>query len=261
MNIKAIVSDIDGTLLDSPRQTHLSERMLTAIITLKNLGVEFYLATSRSFPNVKHLLEVLPSQNPAILYGGAEIIQPDGTILVQYSIASDKVVKIIEITSKLDFSIITDGANGRKHYQPGATPNDIENPDNLKRIVVFQVSPELVGSVVERFSGVADISCHVVPSGEVAGMFNIHLTDNRADKGQATKELAQVVGISPSEMLAVGDGHNDLSLFEAVGYKVAMGNAVDELKQKADRVIGDVADDGLAEFLEELVSEIKTEGR
>jgi hydroxymethylpyrimidine pyrophosphatase-like HAD family hydrolase len=95
-----------------------------------------------------------------------------------------------------------------------------------------------------------------VPSGEVPGLFHIHLTDNRANKGKAVHELAKMVGVDPSEMLAAGDGRNDIGLFEAVGYKVAMSNAADELKQIADRVIGDVADDGLAEYLEELAAEI-----
>lgn len=258
MDIKAIVSDVDGTLLDPRQQAYLSERLLTAIGELKKLGIEFYLATSRSFANAKHLLETLPNQNPAILYGGAEIVQPDGTILVRHSIALDKVAEIIETTSKLDFSILTDGSNGRTRYQPNTKLDEIENPEELKRIVVLRIPPELVDSVVEQLGHLTDVSCHVVPSGETVGLFHVHLTDNHANKGQAVKELAQMVGIDPSEMLAVGDGHNDLNLFEAVGYKVAMGNAADELKQKADRVIGDVTDDGLAEYLEELVDKIRS---
>jgi peptidyl-prolyl cis-trans isomerase B (cyclophilin B) len=48
----------------------------------------------------------------------------------------------------------------------------------------------------------------------------------------------------------VGDGHNDIELFRAVGRKIAMGNAVPELKEAADEVIGDIAQDSFAEFLE-----------
>lgn len=256
MRIRAIVSDIDGTLLDTPKQTLPSERMLAAIRALKDLGIEFYLVSSRSFPNAQPLMKVLPSQNPAVLYGGAEIVQPDGTVLVQHSIAPSKVAEIIKITSKLDFSVLTDGSNGRKQYESGVTLDKIENSEGLKRIVVLLIPPKSVDMVVKQFDGMDDISCHVVPSGEVSGLFHVHLTDNQADKGKAVHELAKMIGVDPSELLAAGDGRNDVSLFEAVGYKVAMGNAADELKQIADRVIGDVADDGLAQYLEELTAEI-----
>ena len=256
MRIRAIVSDIDGTLLDTPKQTLPSERMLAAIRALKDLGIEFYLVSSRSFPNAQPLMKVLPSQNPAVLYGGAEIVQPDGTVLVRHSITPSKVAEIIAITSKLDFSVLTDGNNGRKQYQSGAVLSEIENPEGLKRIVVLLIPPESVDMIVKQFDGVDDISCHVVPSGEVPGLFHIHLTDNRANKGKAVHELAKMVGVDPSEMLAAGDGRNDISLFEAVGYKVAMSNAADELKQIADRVIGYVEEDGFAEVVEQLAADI-----
>lgn len=55
-------------------------------------------------------------------------------------------------------------------------------------------------------------------------------------------------------MIGIGDGANDIHLFNAVGLKVAMGNAVPSLKEKADIVIGHVTDDGLAQYFEDLVN-------
>jgi hydroxymethylpyrimidine pyrophosphatase-like HAD family hydrolase len=84
------------------------------------------------------------------------------------------------------------------------------------------------------------------------GMNDIHITNAAATKEHAIYELEKILGIDKNDMIGVGDGHNDLHLFKAVGHKVAMGNAVEELKQAADEIIGDVKFDGLAVYFEKL---------
>ena len=68
-------------------------------------------------------------------------------------------------------------------------------------------------------------------------------------------KIEQILGADRSEMIGIGDGHNDLHLFAAVGHKVAMGNAVDELKQAADETIGSVQEQGLEKYLERKLKE------
>lgn len=84
------------------------------------------------------------------------------------------------------------------------------------------------------------------------------ITDLDGTKEHAVAELLKMLAIDKENAVGVGDGHNDLHLFNAVGHKVAMGNAVDEMKQSADVVIGSVQDDGLAKYFEELVEEEKS---
>jgi hypothetical protein len=55
------------------------------------------------------------------------------------------------------------------------------------------------------------------------------------------------------QTLAIGDGSNDLSLFQNAGFRVAMGNASDELKDAADYVVGSVDEDGFAEAMDRFV--------
>lgn len=86
---------------------------------------------------------------------------------------------------------------------------------------------------------------------------DIHIIDQYATKEHAIARLSELTKIPTAQMIGVGDGHNDLHLFSAVGHKVAMGNAVDDLKTAADEIIGDVKEDGLAEFFEKLA---ETEG-
>ena len=60
------------------------------------------------------------------------------------------------------------------------------------------------------------------------------------------------VGLRPENVLFFGDGPNDLEMFDYVGLKIAMGNAVPELKDKADFVTKSVEEDGILYALEEL---------
>ena len=75
----------------------------------------------------------------------------------------------------------------------------------------------------------------------------------KASKGNALYALQDYLGISREETACIGDGENDLSMFEAAGVKIAMGNAVAELKEKADQVTGTNDRDGAAAAIEKLL--------
>ena len=71
-----------------------------------------------------------------------------------------------------------------------------------------------------------------------------------ASKGRALAELARHLDIRKEEIACIGDGENDLSMFEAAGLRIAMGNAVEDLKKKADHVTDSNARDGAAKAVE-----------
>ena len=69
------------------------------------------------------------------------------------------------------------------------------------------------------------------------------------NKGTGIKQCLQQLGIDQENAYAFGDSYNDVEMMEAVGNPIAMGNAVDEIKNIASKVIGDVIDDGIYEYL------------
>jgi hydroxymethylpyrimidine pyrophosphatase-like HAD family hydrolase len=71
---------------------------------------------------------------------------------------------------------------------------------------------------------------------------------------QTVTLLKNVLNVKQENTIGVGDGHNDIHLFSAVKHKVAMGNAVDELKAASDKVIGSAEDEGFAQYLEGLLA-------
>ena len=74
-----------------------------------------------------------------------------------------------------------------------------------------------------------------------------------ASKGNALSALASHLGIRKEEIACIGDGENDLSMFRAAGMKIAMDNAVPEVKEKADLVTASNNRDGVAEAVEKIL--------
>ncbi|MBR0265510.1 MAG: HAD hydrolase family protein, partial [Prevotella sp.] len=71
------------------------------------------------------------------------------------------------------------------------------------------------------------------------------ITANGADKGKGILAIARHEGFDPSRTMAFGDGGNDTSMILQAGIGVAMGNAIEALKQQADYVTTSVDDDGI----------------
>jgi Cof subfamily protein (haloacid dehalogenase superfamily) len=62
---------------------------------------------------------------------------------------------------------------------------------------------------------------------------NLEITNSEAQKGVALKRFAELKGIPLENTMAIGDNYNDVSMLEIAGFPVAMGNAVDEIKEMA----------------------------
>ena len=67
---------------------------------------------------------------------------------------------------------------------------------------------------------------------------------------EALRQAVKKAGIAPEDAYAIGDGYNDITMMKVVGHSIAMGNAVDELKEVADYVTADILDDGLYKAFE-----------
>jgi len=85
------------------------------------------------------------------------------------------------------------------------------------------------------------------------GCVALQITHKNATKHHAALKIAEFLNIKSNEMIGVGDGYNDFDLFKACGLRIAVGNAVDELKLMADYVAPDVKEDAIAHIIEKFV--------
>ena len=65
--------------------------------------------------------------------------------------------------------------------------------------------------------------------------------------------LASQLGITPDEIVCIGDEENDISMFEVIGHPYAMGNAIDKLKSLAEKVLPTNDEDGVAFAVNEIL--------
>src|SRR5262249_12879709 len=81
----------------------------------------------------------------------------------------------------------------------------------------------------------------------------VEMINPKVDKGDALRLVAQRLGATMEEVVAIGDSWNDAPLLRAAGFGIAMGSAPDELRAVAHAVVGDVAHDGVAEAIDRYV--------
>lgn len=260
MKYKAIVTDIDGTAIDSPEQKVADERLRGAVRRLDELGVKVCAATGRAETFAAEVFESMGLKDPAIVSGGSRIIDPiTKEQLWGCSLDEDQMKHVIEVFSDSDMRFLRNEWTDEE-YLGGAHPlEDFVEYEETYIFVACFVQPDDVQGILDRLSAVEGINA-IVATSHMSGRRDIHITHEDASKEHAVYELEKLIGVSKSEMIGIGDGANDIHLFDAVGHKVAMSNAVDELKSQADKVIGDVAEDGLAAYFEQLVEGIKAGG-
>ena len=82
------------------------------------------------------------------------------------------------------------------------------------------------------------------------GRIYVEMYSKNTSKGIALRELADILGISKNEIMSIGNGENDLTMFEESGIKIAVENAEFSLKEKADLIVSSNNNDGVAEAIE-----------
>ena len=85
------------------------------------------------------------------------------------------------------------------------------------------------------------------------GYNNLEFTRADASKGVGLRKLAEILGVNPDATMAIGDTENDLAIIEAAGIGVAMGNATDAVKARADYVTTTNTKDGVAAAIEHFI--------
>jgi Cof subfamily protein (haloacid dehalogenase superfamily) len=78
----------------------------------------------------------------------------------------------------------------------------------------------------------------------------LEVMDSRGSKSNAVKFVSERMGITPAEIIAMGDNYNDIEMIGFAGMGVAMGNAPDDIKAKADYVTDTNNNDGVRKALE-----------
>ena len=251
----ALFFDIDGTLVSF--KTHeIPPSTILALTQAKANGSRVYRATGRppiiitNLGAIEHLIDGYITTNGALCFVGDELVscQP---------IDKNDVMTCVEDSKAKGYSVIIVGRKDVAVLDPNgdvdrifrqmlavknldkASPLDVVLEQDILQLTPFfpaDYEPELMARMP---------NC-------VSGRWHPEFTDitaNGADKGKGILAIARQEGFDPSRTIAFGDGGNDTSMILQAGIGIAMGNAIDELKQQADYVTTSVDDDGILNAL------------
>ena len=247
---KALVLDIDGTIIKNNFNAMPSKKVKNAIKKAHG-KIIVILATSRPFIHTTHIIENLNISYPCIFMGGSQIFDPKlNKMLWEKLIDIEDVKKIFKIIKKLNIEITDDGTNKPQRNEKVNLNEYIDK--GPAQFWIYALTLEEALNLAKNLSHIPTISVVKVPSWE-KGKTGIVITHAKANKKHALQVTAKTLGISTTDMIAIGDGHNDIPLLMACGLKIAMGNANEELKKIADFVAPSVEEDGVATVIEKFI--------
>src|SRR5690242_13736257 len=263
---RLVVVDVDGTLLDSQHQ--LPPRVAAAIRTTQQHGLAVALATGKMLRSVHTLIESMELRGPQITLNGAALVLAEtGEPLVYHPLRQEDRRGAIELTraSAPDVLITHFLLDTIMVDQPDHPLLPVLLSYGEKRItpvpslLADDLPPAAKILLVGTHKQLGDLRRVVTPVLEprlivttTAADF-LEYFDPAAGKGNGLAALLDVLKLSHEAVIAIGDGENDLPLFEHAGLSVAMANASATVQQAADLVIGSNDAAAVADFLNELL--------
>lgn len=262
MKYKLLIVDIDGTLVG--RNGAISAESREAVAEASCSGIRVSLSTGRVSRACLGIIRELSLDGYHIFFDGALVSDPDQGDEVYAHPLSKEMVKqavefarlndiYLELFSSTEYFIERETQATRIHSKlMGIEPTladfiKLWNRETILKANLVTYSAEEAAKAEKlrrQFQGRLRFS--VARSPAFPGIEFINVVDPEVSKGEALIALALHVGVSLSEVVAVGDGTNDISLLSTAGLAIAMENAPDEVKAVADYVTLDVDHGGLA---------------
>ena len=243
---KALILDVDGTLIPNRKDGMPSQKVKNAIAKASKL-IHVGVATSRPYFMISHVVNHLKLSGPSITSGGARIIDISSQeILFEKTISLQSILGLHQILKKYKLPFIVNDADIEMEFSTQYVPK------KPLGIWTLAVPPFMVDELAKEISTIPEVSVHKLPSW-TKGQITLTIGHISATKQHAIWEVAKILGINTHEIIGVGDAGNDMPLLMACGLKVAMGNAVEDLKAIADYIAPSVENDGVADVIEKFV--------
>jgi len=260
-----VVIDLDGTLVDS--KGTIAEEDKAAVARLTASFVKVSLCTGRILQTTMPFIKELNLDTPHIMFDGALIYAPSSHATLYSVTLEPEVVReaveycragdlYLELYSRDCFFAERENWSDeihRKFFRVEPTFvsfNGIWDKEQLLKAELVVHSPEdaqKAKKFADHFNGRLNFSIAHTPAYPDVEFLNI--VNPAVSKGAALRHLITLTGAHPAEIIAIGDGLNDIPLLREAGNAVAMGDAPDEVKQVCQYTTLDVEHHGVAEAI------------
>ena len=251
----ALFFDIDGTLVSF--NTHeIPASTILALTQAKANGHRVYIAMGRppiiitNLGAIEHLIDGYITTNGALCFVGKDVVSclpiPKNDVMTCVEDSKEKGYSLI-VVGQRDVAVLDPTGDVNRIFRQMLAVKNLDKASPLEEVLqqdILQLTPffpaDYEPTLMARMP-----QC-------ISGRWHPEFTDitaNGADKGKGILAIARHEGFNPSHTVAFGDGGNDTSMILQAGIGIAMGNAIDELKQQADYVTTSVDDNGILNAL------------
>ena len=260
---KLIALDLDGTLTD--KNKNILEETKQELIKLAQKGVIIVLASGRPTAGIfKEAKELTLDKVGGYLlsFNGARVLDYKTNEVVYEQTLSSKVAHemydrakvfgLSPLTYNATEIITEDIGDHWIQLESFTTKMNIKHVQDFKKEVNFDVNkvlitgePAYVAQILDEFKAPYEGKMSIYRSDP----YFIECMANGIDKAASLDVLCKKLGIKQEETIAFGDGYNDQAMFREVGHGIAMGNAVDVLKEKATYITDNFDQEGILKAL------------
>lgn len=263
MSYEMIVLDLDNTLLNEDHK--LDKKTVETVKKLKNLGKKVTIATGRMYVSALPFIEKLNIDLPVISYNGAYVYDPvNEEVIFHKAIPKERAFDIINETEKANMHInlyredkffVEERNEGVEVYEKIAGIRGIEIGklsenfnDSPTKMLIVEKDLKKKNYYLEYFKENYSDSLEITESKEIF----IEFMAEGVSKAAALKELSKTLNIDKENIIALGDGFNDLEMIEWAGLGIAMDNAPSGVKKRADIIAPHHNENGAAKILKKI---------
>jgi len=259
-DVKIIFTDIDGTLTNNKKE--ISEETIKAIKNAINKGIIVVLCSGRNNNYVCNMSKKAHASNYIIACNGGEIFDYENNLHINSNKIDIKdIEKIWDYCANNNICCLLNSTNIRycnnNHYVPDKEKKQInsleEINDDIFQIVTigydYQIMNKLEKIIASINLNITNPSLNYIKKEAMEKHFFFDINNTNTNKGAAITTLLNFLNIKKENAIGFGDHINDYDLFDAVGFKIAMGNANEGLKEKADYITLSNDEHGVAYFL------------
>jgi Cof subfamily protein (haloacid dehalogenase superfamily) len=266
---KLLLLDVDGTLLGEEGTISAEDRETLARV--RECGIRVSLSTGRIVQSCRHIIKELSLDGYHIFCDGALVSNPESDEEVYAKLISMELVRqAVQFAHRHEINLDLYSASRyfveretwattirRKFFALEPIVTDFNRLSARERIIkgtlVVRSAEEKAKAEAFRFHFRDSLDFSVTKSPAYPEVDFINVLSRGVGKGVALQTLAAHLGITATEVIAIGDGSNDISLLSNAGLAIAMGNAPSELRAVADYVTVDVEHSGISLAVKKLV--------
>ncbi|HXV01223.1 MAG TPA: Cof-type HAD-IIB family hydrolase [Caulobacteraceae bacterium] len=264
MSIRLLLADVDGTLVTQEKV--LTNEARAAARSLAEAGIMLAITSGRPPRGMEMLIEPLALSAPVAGFNGGVLVTPALDVIECHGLGERVARQALDIieASGLDAWLYT---KDEWLIRDAAAPHVAREAWTVKfdaRVVGSFGNHDLASAV--KIVGVGDDFAKVAACERAAAKalgdqasaarsqpYYLDVTSAKANKGEVVRTLSRLLDVPADQIATIGDSPNDTLMFAAGGLSIAMGNAADEVKAKADEVTASNEDEGFAKAVKRFI--------